>query len=544
MILTKEKHLPLYLTNSLVSFAQFLSIFRLLVVGLMLLMEFLKFGTFGIFSPALFIGLCVIHAIFAATDIASRRQEKISASEQLANSILDITFLTTLTGISGGTQTGIGILTLIVMGLGAGLCSKTGWKILVLWSIIATTVSEYIHFTQYQSTTIYTLEDYLPTFFIGIAYVITGAVANYLGFSLREYDTIKDVHQKKLNLQLKINELMLQEMEEGVIVIDQQGNILQMNRHTELMLLFDTPERQINIHEISSRLYNHFVNWQTGGNNKCEFRSGQNRSIFHGRFSAVPDSEGLSVIFIEDYEKVRRQAQRLKMSALGMLTANIAHEIRNPLSAIHQSAELLQCKDEKDVEPLSPEIQKKLATIILEHTSRIDKIIRDVSVLDKRDRVKKESLSVVKTISNIVDSFLSIQSSQDDVNYSLDIFVIEGQEDLLIEFDRSHFIQIINNLINNAWSFCKKQSSSIRIFVAFHPKSKEVEIKIIDDGPGVSDNNANKIFEPFFTTRPQGTGIGLFVSRELCEANHGTLSLHKNAPGAFFSLTAPGLLSI
>lgn len=534
-----SKYYPLYLTTSLVSFAQFLAIFRLCVVGIMLIMMLFQLGTFGYFAPQFFIGISIVYAVFAATIIFIRSHERVSANEQLANSLLDITFLTTLTGISGGIQTGITILTLIVMGFGAGLCSKTGWKLLALWSIIATFISEYIRINIFQHR-ISTIEnEYLPIFFIGVAFVVTGAVANFLGLRLRQTDIENEIHQRKLDLQLRINELMLKEMEEAVIIVNNEGKFIQINRQTQDLLVVDVMSNNFNLRDLSARLYNHFTAWQNGGSNECDFRQTNNRNIFKARFSEVPASNGIAVVFIEDMEKVRNQAQRMKMSALGLLTANIAHEIRNPLSAIYQAAELLQVNDESE---FSPELksEQQLVQIILEHSGRIDKIIRDVSELSKRDRVKKEKFLIITTIKNIIDNFISIQNKNDITTYNDDIFTIEGREDIFIEFDVSHFHQVINNLLNNAWVFCKKIKGSIRIIINLQNLQQEVSISIIDDGVGITPESAVKVFEPFFTTRSQGTGIGLFVSRELCEANNGALLLNNNAPGAFFEIIAPG----
>jgi len=539
MQIIQSDYQPQYLTASLISFAQFLSFFRLLIVGLMLMMMIFNLGTFGVYSPILFISLSVVYAIFSITIILMRREEKNSTLEQLANSILDITFLATLTGISGGLQTGIAILTLIIVGLGAGLCSKIGWKLLVLWAIIATAASEYIRIDLFQQINNSAVEDYLPTFFIGISYLISGTVANYLGFRLRDYDKNQEIHQKKMEMQIKINELMMQEMEEGVIIVDSEGSILQSNRHSQIMLLIDFTQQAYHLKKLSERLFNHFLNWRQNGINECEFRLSQNNNIFRARFSNLPNFELFSVIFIEDIEEINRKAQRMKMSALGILTANIAHEIRNPLSAIHQSAELMQPKDNEAIEI---DTQNQLLDIILENSNRIDKIIKDVSDLSRRDRVQKEKFSPVEVISKQITSIIDINSNKDNIKYSQDIFILESPNNILIEFDKSHFIQVISNLINNAWHFCKKNIGSIRIFINFYNFSQQLMINIIDDGPGIGDNDKHKIFEPFFTTRSQGTGIGLYVSRELCEANGGSLHVKENAPGAFFSLYAQGLL--
>lgn len=559
------KYPPLPLSSSLIAFARFLSLFRVFVVGLMVLMMVLGIGSFGLIYPQLFLGLAIIYMVFATVIVLMRRQDTLQANEQLAYSLLDITFLTVLAGLSGGMQSGAAILILLVMGLGAGLCSKTGWKLLVLWTITATIANEIIRieglaghltFIRSQSLPIFRLfsgagelnvsEAYMPSFFMGIAFVFTGWMANRLGFRLRQNDHEQELKQARLDLQLRINAVMMKSMDEGILLVDRKGQIHQINRKAQSLLSLATPNLIPNLRELSLRLFDHFTQWRKQkGLSECEFRISQNHHLHFARFLAVPPDGRMSIIFVQDKEQVRAQAQKLKLASLGLLTANIAHEIRNPLSAIHQSAEILQDElthpkknQPTSVAALSEASMGSLVDIILEHSERIDRIINDVSELGRRDRVQKGTHRLIDLLQQTTEQFISLHS--EEINLANPHLLIKQDLDnhLWVEVDTNHFRQIWINLLNNAWHFCSKGEGAIRIHTQYD--GNEVRLYIADDGAGIAPEHSNKIFEPFFSHRSGGTGLGLYLSKELAEANDGVLVFLGNAPGAYFCLHLHG----
>jgi two-component system sensor histidine kinase PilS (NtrC family) len=104
-------------------------------------------------------------------------------------------------------------------------------------------------------------------------------------------------------------------------------------------------------------------------------------------------------------------------------------------------------------------------------------------------------------------------------------------------FDRSHFHQVMWNLIANALRHSRKEAGSIRLLVQEGGREGDVALHVIDDGKGVDENHREHIFEPFFTTHSRGTGLGLYIARELCEANGAQLMLLANDGGADFCIS-------
>ncbi len=230
------------------------------------------------------------------------------------------------------------------------------------------------------------------------------------------------------------------------------------------------------------------------------------------------------VLVLEDQSQAEQVAQRLKLAALGRLTANIAHEIRNPLSAISHAAQLLR---EETHDPALT----KLTGIIENNANRLDRLVEEVLTLNRRDRLNPVSFDTT-LLAALIDELRQTEE------IPAEAVIVLMPDTLHFQFDPDHLRQILWNLMRNAWRYSRKQAGSLRIRAQVTGGSVQIEIE--DDGPGVAAEFESKLFEPFSTTDAQGTGLGLFLARELAEANHASLT-HLPAPGgACFRLSLRG----
>lgn len=213
----------------------------------------------------------------------------------------------------------------------------------------------------------------------------------------------------------------------------------------------------------------------------------------------------------------------MKLAALGRLTASIAHEIRNPLSAISHAGELLR-------EELRGQLYDRLLRIVLDNSQRLERIVSDVLELGRRDRSYRELINLREALPASVEEYLVKEQLPGEVV----CLELSGMATLF--FDRSHFHQVLWNLLGNALRHSQGAVGSVRVLVCDGLLADQVELHVIDDGEGVDDDCREQIFEPFFTTRPHGTGLGLYIARELCEANGAQLDLQRPGPGADFRL--------
>jgi len=237
---------------------------------------------------------------------------------------------------------------------------------------------------------------------------------------------------------------------------------------------------------------------------------------------ATPDDS--RVLVLEDQSQAEQAAQRLKLAALGRLTANIAHEIRNPLSAISHAAQLLS-------EETHDTAHIRLTGIIENNARRLDRLVEEVLTLNRRDRLNPAGFDTA-ALGLLVDELRQTEE------IPAGAVIVDMPDSLHFQFDPDHLRQIVWNLMRNAWRFSRKQAGSIRINAQM--QGSNMQLEIVDDGPGVAPEHQDKLFEPFFTTDAQGTGLGLFLARELAEANHAALSYVPGSGGARFRLVLRG----
>jgi two-component system, NtrC family, sensor histidine kinase PilS len=231
---------------------------------------------------------------------------------------------------------------------------------------------------------------------------------------------------------------------------------------------------------------------------------------------------------LEDLTRLEAEAQSMKLVALGRLTANIAHEIRNPLSAITHAADLM-------MEEKRAESRERLARIIRDNALRLDRMVKDVLELNRRDRVQVETIVLPAFLATFVEDFLR------DEKLPADAVALEVESDISVQFDRVHLHQILWNLVRNAWRYGSKGSRSVQI--KLERAGARVELQILDDGPGVPPECRAQLFEPFFTTDSTGTGLGLYISRELAGANGAQLDYQPRPNGSAFKLHWQGVKS-
>jgi two-component system sensor histidine kinase PilS (NtrC family) len=169
--------------------------------------------------------------------------------------------------------------------------------------------------------------------------------------------------------------------------------------------------------------------------------------------------------------------------------------------------------------------------MIRNNARRIDRIVGEVLQLNRRDRQQPEIVVLGEFVRALIDEIIQAESIPPKS------IVILIPEEIRVLFDRGHLNQIFWNLVRNAWQHCQKKEGSIRIAARPGYMGDAIICELADDGPGIAADLRGQIFEPFFTTRPGGTGLGLYIARELCDANGAALELLPRGPGAHFRMT-------
>ena len=368
----------------------------------------------------------------------------------------------------------------------------------------------------------------LQTGLVGFGYFATVGVALALGtYTKASEDLAAQRGIDVANLE-QVNRLIIQDMQDGVLVVDLNGVVRGHNAQvTRLLGGFGRMRGGMRLAEFSSTLHDYWRRWQEDFAEPLPaFKVEATQRLLRVRLVRIGSGlNGGTLIYLEDLGRAQSEAQQIKLAAMGRLTASIAHEVRNPLSAINQAAQLLE--EDGSVAPEGA----RLLTMIRTNAKRIDRIVGEVLQLNRRDRQQPEIIPLGEFMHSLVEEIVQAEG------IAVGGVLIQCAPELVVIFDRGHLNQIVWNLVRNAWQHCQKKEASIRIVGRPGYMGDAVICELSDDGPGIPAELRGQIFEPFFTTRPGGTGLGLYIARELADANGAALELLPKGPGANFRIT-------
>lgn len=505
---------------------RFFSYYRLIVAGVFLGAIELTDGMLNVGSqdPKLFYWTCVAYLTAAAVNLLLQGKWRHAFNLQLTLQVVaDIVFLTLLLHASGGAKSGMAMMMLVVL-VGAGL---VGQGRMVLFYAALATLSVLLEQSYRVLEHRGEVSDFFRTGLTSIGFFGSAVAARLLARRVIANEELARRRGIELADQMRINERVIRDMQDGVLVIDASGRVRQANPQAAMLLGLTVPPAPT-LAAYSPALAREFMlRHARHGESDVMLHIPQSGRHLRARF-LPPGEGGNTLIYLEDIDRLQQAAQQVKLAALGRLTANLAHEIRNPLAAISHAAELLA--DEPEGKGT-----QRLTRIIGDNTRRLNRLVGEVMELGQRDRATPERIELKSFIRQLIDE-KALQDGGVPARVALDL-----PAGFALCFDRGHLHRVLSNLLDNALRYASAAPGAIRMRGERGEYAGRAALHIIDDGAGIDGDERNQVFEPFFTTRPTGTGLGLYIARELCEANGARLSLLDDAPGAHFciSFTSP-----
>ncbi|CAJ0902325.1 Adaptive-response sensory-kinase SasA [Ralstonia sp. LMG 32965] len=231
------------------------------------------------------------------------------------------------------------------------------------------------------------------------------------------------------------------------------------------------------------------------------------------------------LVHVESWERVAEQAQQEKLASMGRLVASVAHQIRNPLAAISQAAELLDDpgdgqEGDAHMRPESGGVETRLLRIIRDNVRRLDQVVADVLMLSRRPRGERVRVQLAQVLPEVVDRWRAeaVRRAGEATEINPNLVRVAVDLDKPVLFDPAQLQQVVGNMLDNALRYCRRVPGSIQL-AAYALDDTHAELIIWNDGPEVPTEQQRSLFEPFFTNDAQGTGLGLYMARELCSAN-------------------------
>jgi len=497
---------PLYLFN----------IYRLLVAAVFLSTFLTEVAPsfLGKFDERLFMMTAWLYAGFALLSEFTIKKSWPSFNIQVLSQVLmDIFMITLLMHASGGVNSGLGMLLIVAIAGGSLLTEgRTAFffaAVASLCVLVEVTIADI--YGLFYST------NYTHGGLLGVTFFATAFLAFSLAQRVRASETLAHQRGEHLRYLAHLNAQIVQHIESGIVVVDILGRIRLFNEAARRLLgLKEQPQGRALL-SVAPELAEQLTTWQQLGNSTTTpslFRPALGEVEVMATFTELKRGGAISVLIVlQDATLMARQAEQLKLASLGRLTASIAHEIRNPLSAISHAGQLLA------ESATLGEYQTRLTQIIVNHSQRVNTIIENVSQLSRRSPANLEFFDLYQWLQIFVEEFIIQQGLTPG-----DILIRPPTSPVIVGFDPGQFYQVVNNLCDNGLRY----SQGSPLLELSMDTSERPYLEVRDHGHGMSEQVKAQIFEPFFTTERMGSGLGLYIAREICAANQASLHLFSN----------------
>ena len=343
--------------------------------------------------------------------------------------------------------------------------------------------------------------------------------------SRRARDSQEIIRQRSADLAslAELNELIIERMRTGILIVDRNNNTHLMNE-AAWFLMGMPDERNGKLGDLSADLLADLETWRESHRHRNTIiRMAHGVPPIVARFAALSSDTGSDTLaFLEDTSMVSRRAQEMTLTSLGRLSASIAHEIRNPLAAIHHSAQLLAESDD-----LRPE-DRKLTSIVARHCRRMNEIIENVLQLARQQPAKPKQVMLAGWVGNFVEE---LRSSRDWSDAELSLEVLD--DNAAAQIDPIQLQQVVWNLCQNALKYGRvgPAQAAVTIRYGYLSEREGPMLEVLDRGPGISAEDQQRIFEPFYTSSADGSGLGLYLAQHLCASNQASLEYLDNPAG-------------
>lgn len=500
-------------------------IYRIVLAGLFAALFFVKIGPallgrhdaqlYSITSSA-YLGTVVLNGIalyFKKPGYPFHAQTQI---------FIDLIALTLLMHACGGITSGLGILLAVSVAAGGillgGVCAML---FAAMASLFVLTEAVYSDLTHAFETTGYTYAGMLGASFFTIA-----LISYVLAKRAEQMDNLATQRAFAIAQLRELNEYIIRHMQSGIIIVGEGLTIRMLNESA--LRMFPAARRPENLFHLSKPLAEWYRHWLANPESEPVISPPETEKEIHVRITELNTGHGtFHMIVLEDTALRNQRLQQSKLASLGRLTAGIAHEIRNPLGAISHAAQLIA------ESPGLGEQDRRLMEIIRENSRRMNTMIEDILQLSRRAPSKREKIALAPWVEAYLEKFRQEHGDCADA-----LLLRIGTEGMKISIDTAHLTQIVDNLCLNALKHGIGEEG--KIIVKTSRRNGNPCIEVIDHGPGIEAKNVKHLFEPFFTTSPTGTGLGLFISRELAELNQAKLDYYSLPEGgSCFRLSLP-----
>jgi two-component system sensor histidine kinase PilS (NtrC family) len=472
---------------------------------------------FGERYPALFSATAAGYLVFAVISALAIRQRWVTVGPQtLAQVTVDIAAIVILMHASGGISSGLGGLLVVFVGAGSMILPLQVPAFFAALATIAILGEQF--FSQLGGVS--DSGNYSAAGVLGAIIFAISLAARPLARRIQFSEALARQRGVDLANLSELNEYIVQHLRESIVVVDADNRIRLINASAAQILGAPADSHGVAIGEITSDLADYISDWRQNDAEASHTELTMNAEDESARIKAhlAPLGKGHGrsgpiLVFLEDARLMNARVQQSKLASLGRLSASIAHEIRNPVGAMSHAGQLLAESAGMSEDDL------RLTEIIRTHSERVSHIIENILQLSRRESSRPEQFALEPWLKEFASEFTRTLELQEG-----ELSVLDGDDSVEVRMDPSHLRQVMWNLCDNAVKYASETGGIlVELQCGRTQRSGQPYLEVLDQGHGVDPATADKIFEPFFTERSGGTGLGLYISRELCELNRATL---------------------
>jgi two-component system, NtrC family, sensor histidine kinase PilS len=469
-------------------------------------------------APDIFSYTCILYTTIGVWTLISlwRKNYQPSQKQLLAQLCIDVLAITTLVYSSGSNTSGIGYLLIITVAYGGIFLNQQLSLLLASFASLAAIGAGIFDAVRPLGGD----KSLFSAGSLGILLFLTALLFRYITLRLQTSQAEARSQAAYAQHLQSLAQQVVERMNTGIIAVNRDRELLLVN-NAAYRLLSRPPTETLDV--LPNDINRMLNRWEASGASKQQIYKpeGSSKEVRVSFAALKIDQQSDTLIFLEDNRQLVQQAQQLKLVSLGRLTASIAHEVRNPLGAISHAGQLLAEAPHLEAE------DKKLTAIIARHSERVNNIIENVLQLSRRQQVKAQTFDIVPWTDNFAEE---IRQGP----YEAAIVTVEHEEPSLIgTMDTSQLHQVMTNICDNGLRYSRQTTgiAQITLQTGIDERFALPYLQVIDEGPGVPSALAGQLFEPFNTDNPKGTGLGLYLSKELCDANEASLEYKPTPAG-------------